>query len=61
VLATLPRQQRAAVVLRYYEDLSDPEIADILGCSVISARSYISKALSRLRAHAGQFSWEGRR
>jgi RNA polymerase sigma-70 factor (sigma-E family) len=62
VLATLPRQQRAAVVLRYYEDLSDPEIADILGCSVISARSYISKALSTLRARAGHmFEREGRR
>ncbi len=31
-LAGLPRQQRAVIVLRYYEDLSDTEIADVLGC-----------------------------
>jgi RNA polymerase sigma-70 factor (sigma-E family) len=51
-LATLPRQQRAAVVLRYYEDRPDQEIADILGCSVGAARGYISKALATLRARA---------
>ena len=33
LLATLPRQQRAVVVLRYYEDLSERDIADALGCS----------------------------
>lgn len=52
VLATLPRQQRAALVLRYYEDLPDQEIADALNCSVGAARGYISKALSTLRARA---------
>lgn len=51
-LATLPRQQRAAVVLRYYEDRPDLEIADILGCSVGAVRGYISKALATLRARA---------
>jgi RNA polymerase sigma-70 factor (sigma-E family) len=62
VLATLPRQQRAAVVLRFYEDLADQEIADILGCSVGSARSYISKALTTLRARAAtEFLPEGQR
>ncbi|WP_308167496.1 SigE family RNA polymerase sigma factor [Catellatospora tritici] len=53
VLATLPRQQRAALVLRYYEDLADAEIADMLGCTVGTARGYISKALTRLRESAG--------
>ncbi len=51
-LATLPKQQRAAVVLRYYEDRPDQEIADILGCSVGAARGYISKALATLRSRA---------
>jgi len=51
-LATLPRQQRAAVVLRYSEDRPDLEIADILGCSVGAVRGYISKALATLRARA---------
>lgn len=62
-LATLPRQQRAAVVLRYYEDRPDPEIADILGCSVGAVRGYISKALATLRARAGsaQLSRRGSR
>ncbi|MEV4417708.1 SigE family RNA polymerase sigma factor [Catellatospora sp. NPDC049609] len=59
VLATLPRQQRAALVLRYYEDLPDAEIADMLGCTVGTARGYISKALSRLRESADRLSLGG--
>jgi DNA-directed RNA polymerase specialized sigma24 family protein len=31
-MAALPKQQRAVLVLRYYEDLSDVEIAEVLGC-----------------------------
>jgi len=49
-LARLPRQQRAALVLRFYEDLPDAEIAEVLGCTVGTARGYISKALATLRA-----------
>lgn len=49
-LAGLPRQQRAALVLRFYEDLPDAEIAEALGCTVGTARGYVSKALSTLRA-----------
>lgn len=59
VLATLPRQQRAALVLRYYEDLPDAEIADMLGCTVGTARGYISKALTRLRESADRLSLGG--
>jgi RNA polymerase sigma-70 factor (sigma-E family) len=59
VLATLPRQQRAALVLRYYEDLPDAEIADMLGCTVGTARGYISKALARLRESADRLSLGG--
>ncbi|GAA1035452.1 SigE family RNA polymerase sigma factor [Virgisporangium ochraceum] len=49
MLATLPRQQRAALVLRYYESLRDNEIAEVLGCSVGTVRGYISRALTTLR------------
>jgi RNA polymerase sigma-70 factor (sigma-E family) len=48
-LRSLPRQQRAAIALRYFEDLPHAEIADILGCSVGTARSHISRALTALR------------
>ncbi|HEX2356506.1 MAG TPA: SigE family RNA polymerase sigma factor [Micromonosporaceae bacterium] len=48
-LARLPRQQRAALVLRYYEGLPDVEIADVLGCAVGTVRAYISRALATLR------------
>jgi RNA polymerase sigma-70 factor (sigma-E family) len=47
--ATLPTKQRAAVVLRYYEDLPDAEIADILDCSPATVRSQIHRALATLR------------
>jgi RNA polymerase sigma-70 factor (sigma-E family) len=48
-LATLPRQQRAVLVLRYYEQLTDPEIATMLGCTAGTVRGYASRALTRLR------------
>jgi RNA polymerase sigma-70 factor (sigma-E family) len=51
-LATLPRQQRAVLVLRYYEQLTDPEIATMLGCSPGTVRGYASRAIARLRLDA---------
>jgi len=48
-LAALPRQQRAAVVMRYYLDLSDAQIAAELHISLSGVRSSISRALSTLR------------
>ncbi|QFZ21740.1 SigE family RNA polymerase sigma factor [Saccharothrix syringae] len=48
-IAVLPRKQRAAVVLRYYEDSTDAEIARILGCTEGTVRSHISRALQKLR------------
>jgi RNA polymerase sigma-70 factor (sigma-E family) len=51
--STLPRRQRAAVVLRYYEGLSDTEIAAILGCSPGTVRSQIHRALAALRQRLG--------
>lgn len=48
-LATLPRQQRAVLVLRFYEDLPDGEIADLVGCSPATVRSHASRGLAALR------------
>ncbi|MFC6091057.1 SigE family RNA polymerase sigma factor [Saccharothrix lopnurensis] len=49
LIATLPRRQRAAIVLRYYEDSTDAEIAAVLGCAEGTVRSHISRALGKLR------------
>jgi RNA polymerase sigma-70 factor (sigma-E family) len=49
MLAQLPRQQRAVLVLRFYEDLDDPTIAALIGCSPATVRAHASKALARLR------------
>jgi RNA polymerase sigma-70 factor (sigma-E family) len=51
LLAGLPRRQRAVVVLRYYEGLSDEEIAEILGCAPVTVRTQISRGLTKLRVH----------
>jgi len=49
-LATVPRQQRAVLVLRYYEDLPDAAIADVLGVSEGTVRSNAFRGLAALRA-----------
>lgn len=48
-LATLPRGQRAAVVLRYFEDLSEAQVAELLGCSVGTVKSQCARAFATLR------------
>ncbi|WP_067481492.1 SigE family RNA polymerase sigma factor [Actinomadura hibisca] len=48
-LARLGRRERAAVVLRYFADLEHAAIAEILGCSPVTVRSQISRALAKLR------------
>ncbi|USX51193.1 SigE family RNA polymerase sigma factor [Lentzea sp. HUAS12] len=50
-IAVLPRKQRAALVLRFYEDCSDTEIAQVLGCTESTVRSQLSRALQTLRTH----------
>ena len=52
-LRRLPVKQRAAVVFRYYEDLSEQQLADALGCSVSAARSQLSRGMKTLRGIVG--------
>ncbi|WP_228387791.1 MULTISPECIES: SigE family RNA polymerase sigma factor [unclassified Nocardioides] len=47
--AALPPQQRAAVVLRFYEDLSFRQVAEVLGCPESTARSHVHRAVAALR------------
>jgi RNA polymerase sigma-70 factor (sigma-E family) len=48
-LGQLPQRQRAVLVLRYFEDLSESRVADIMGCSVGTVKSQANKALAKLR------------
>jgi len=52
-LAALPPRQRAVLVLRYFDDLSEVETADMLGCSLGTVKSQAARGLARLRAAAG--------
>lgn len=49
VLQALPPRHRAVIVLRYYERLTEVEVADVLECSVGTVKSQSSKALAKLR------------
>jgi RNA polymerase sigma-70 factor (sigma-E family) len=52
-LAGLPRQQRAVLVLRYYEDLPDSRIAELIGCAPATVRAHAARALATLRGRRG--------
>ena len=53
-LATLPPRARAVVVLRYWEDLSVEQVADVLGCSPGNVKSHTARALEKLRVVLGE-------
>ena len=55
----LPRRQRAVVVLRYFEDLTEVQTAGLLGCSVGTVKSQCSKALAKLRIDPALAESEG--
>ena len=48
-LSALPPRQRAAVVLRYYADLSEQQAGEALGCSAAAVRSMVARAMQTLR------------
>jgi RNA polymerase sigma factor (sigma-70 family) len=48
-LASLPARQRAVVVLRYFDDRTEAEIAELLGCAPGTVKSHSSRALAALR------------
>ncbi|MEU6967096.1 SigE family RNA polymerase sigma factor [Kitasatospora aureofaciens] len=52
-LATLPTRQRAVVVLRYWDDRTEAEVAQAMGCSLGTVKSQAAKGLAKLRAHPG--------
>jgi RNA polymerase sigma-70 factor (sigma-E family) len=59
VCATLPPQQRAAVVLRFYEDLEYAEIAAVLGVAQATARSHVHRALAAMRSELEREDHDG--
>ncbi|WP_155388456.1 SigE family RNA polymerase sigma factor [Catellatospora paridis] len=58
LLGRLPNRQRAVLVLRYYEDLSDAEIAVVLGCAQGTVRSQAARGLAALRTVVPEMEWE---
>lgn len=52
-LRTLPTSQRTAIVLRYYEDLSEAQTAEAMGCAVGTVKSQVAQGLRRLREQMG--------
>lgn len=59
VCGELPARQRAAVVLRFYEDLDYPEIAAALGITEVTARTHVHRALSTLRTRLTEEDRDG--
>jgi RNA polymerase sigma-70 factor (sigma-E family) len=52
LITRLPPKQRITIVLRFYEDLDDVAIAEILGCAPATVRTHTMRALAALRQHA---------
>jgi RNA polymerase sigma-70 factor (sigma-E family) len=56
-LRQLPLRQRAVLVLRFYDDLAEREVADLLGLSVGTVKSHTARGLERLRTQLEERSW----
>jgi RNA polymerase sigma factor (sigma-70 family) len=52
-LLRLPARQRAAIVLRYYEDLPERQIAELLRCQPGTVKSLLSRGIAALREQVG--------
>ena len=59
-LQALPRRQRAVLVLRYFLDLPEAEVADLLGCSPGTVKTHAHRGLRALREHLGEDRHERR-
>ncbi|MEU7974065.1 SigE family RNA polymerase sigma factor [Micromonospora sp. NPDC049089] len=61
LVCDLPARQRTVIVLRYYEDLDDSSIAEILACSTGTVRTHAKRALAALRRRQGAatHAWAG--
>jgi RNA polymerase sigma-70 factor (sigma-E family) len=59
-LRTLPPRQRAVVVLRFWLDLTETQVAATLGCTAGTVKSQTSRALAKLRRSAELADWEER-
>jgi RNA polymerase sigma factor (sigma-70 family) len=53
-MVKLPRRQRTALVLRYYEGFSDAEISDVMGCTQSTVRGHVFRALAALRVELAE-------
>ena len=53
-LLTLPPRQRAAIVLRYYHDLTEAQTAEAMGCAVGTVKSQVAAGLTKLRGLLGR-------
>jgi RNA polymerase sigma-70 factor (sigma-E family) len=54
LIKALPARQRIVIALRYFEDMADADIAELLGCRLTTVRSQASRALATLRATSMQ-------
>ena len=50
-LMALPQRQRAAIVLRFWDDLPESAVAELMGCSVGAVRTHTARAMAKLRTH----------
>lgn len=59
LIGALPHRQRAVLILRYYEDLPDSAIAEILNCTPVTVRTHAMRGLKTLREHITRGGTDG--